>query len=68
LAVTLKTDKASAMPTRKTHKQDNPEQSKRFINMAREIGVDESPEALDRAFVRVVRAKTAIKPVQRERK
>jgi hypothetical protein len=38
---------------------DNPEQSKRFIDMAREIGVDESPEAFDRALDRVVRPKPA---------
>ena len=29
---------------------DNPEQSKRFIGMAREVGVDESPRAFDQAF------------------
>lgn len=33
---------------------DDPEQFKRFINMAREIQVDESPEALDEALKRVI--------------
>ena len=33
---------------------DDPEQSKRFIDMAREVGADEDPEAIDRAFKRVV--------------
>jgi hypothetical protein len=32
------------------HKSDNPEQSKRFVDMAREVGADESPDALDRAL------------------
>lgn len=35
-------------------KADNPEQSRRFIDMAREVEADESPGALDRAFKRVV--------------
>lgn len=38
-------------------KPDNPEQFKRFIEMAREVEVDESPDALDRAFNKVVRPK-----------
>ena len=41
-------------------KPDNPEQSKRFIDMAREVGVDESPDALDRAFDAVIPPKTNI--------
>jgi hypothetical protein len=36
-------------------KPDNPEQFKRFIEMAREVEVDESSEALDRAFDKVLR-------------
>jgi hypothetical protein len=31
-------------------KPDDPEQSKRFIDMAHEVEVDERPEAFDRAF------------------
>jgi hypothetical protein len=35
-------------------KPDNPEQFKRFIEMAREVEVDESPDAVDRAFDKVM--------------
>jgi hypothetical protein len=41
---------------------DNPEQFKRFIDMAREVEADESPEALDRAFNSVVRSRSAPRP------
>jgi hypothetical protein len=34
-------------------KPDNPDQFKRFIDMACEVEVDESPEALDKAFEKV---------------
>jgi hypothetical protein len=34
---------------------DNPEQSRRFIDMAREIEADETPGTMDRAFDRVIR-------------
>jgi hypothetical protein len=34
---------------------DDPAESKRFIKMAREVGGDEDPAALDRAFEKVVR-------------
>jgi len=44
--------------------KDNPEQSKRFIDMAREVAVDESPEAFDRAFDKVIR-KTANTKLQK---
>jgi len=37
-------------------KPDDPEQSKRFIDMAREIGADERPEAIDEAFKKVISA------------
>lgn len=33
---------------------DNPEQYRRFVETARELEVDESREAMDRAFERVV--------------
>jgi hypothetical protein len=36
-------------------KADDPEQSKRFIDMAREVEADEDPEAMERAFGRVVK-------------
>jgi hypothetical protein len=45
------------MPRKPKPKPDNPEQFKRFIDMARKVEVDESPEAFDRAFEIVVRAK-----------
>jgi hypothetical protein len=35
-------------------KPDNPEQFKRFIDMAREVEVDVSPDAVDKAFDRVM--------------
>ena len=47
------------MPTPKPSppsNSDDPEQSRRFIDMARELGVDEAPEAVHRAFERVTRA------------
>jgi hypothetical protein len=46
-------------------KPDNPEQFKRFIEMAREVEVDESPETLDRALKKVARrGKTSSSPPQ----
>jgi hypothetical protein len=42
------------MPRKPKPQPDDPEQFKRFIDMAREVEVDESPEALDRAFKKVV--------------
>jgi hypothetical protein len=55
------------MTARKTPKQDNPEQSKRFIDMAREIGVDERPETFDLAFGKVMKPKTSSLPEDRDR-
>jgi hypothetical protein len=37
--------------------RDDPKQSKRFIDMAKEIGADERPEAFERAFDKVVAPK-----------
>jgi hypothetical protein len=42
------------MPRKPKPPPDNPEQFKRFIDMAREVEADESPEALDKAFDRVI--------------
>jgi hypothetical protein len=36
---------------------DDPEQSKRFIDLAREVEADESTDAVDRAFKKVLRPK-----------
>ncbi len=46
------------MPERKPPLADDPAESKRFIDMARTVGVDEDPEAFDRAFKRVVKPET----------
>jgi hypothetical protein len=45
------------MPSKRKPKPDDPAESKRFIDMAREIEADESPEAMDRAFKKVVPSK-----------
>jgi hypothetical protein len=38
----------------KSHSRDNPAQSERFIEIARELGADESIDAMDRAFKKVI--------------
>jgi hypothetical protein len=43
------------MPRKPKPKPDNPEQFKRFIDMAHEVEADESPDAVDRSFNKVVR-------------
>jgi hypothetical protein len=43
----------------KTRKQDNPEQSRRFEEKAREIGADESGKSFERAFTTVIPARKA---------
>ncbi len=48
-------------PTR-TPKPDDPEQSKRFIEAARELGCDESGEAMECAFAKAVPPKVPEKP------
>lgn len=40
-------------------KPDDPEQSKRFIDAAREAGADESEEAADRVFKKVAPLKAS---------
>lgn len=45
------------MPARKPEpppNADDPEQSKRFIDMAREVGADEDPDAFEQAFEKVI--------------
>jgi hypothetical protein len=42
------------MPRKPAAKPDDPEQSKRFIETAKELGVDESPKAFERLFRKVV--------------
>ena len=43
--------KAKPNPTPDT---DDPAEYQRFLEIARELGVDESPDALDRAFEKVM--------------
>ncbi len=50
------------MPRKPKAPPDDPEQSKRFIDMAREIGADASAEKFERAFRKVARAERAPKP------
>jgi hypothetical protein len=45
----MKTTSRKAIP-----KPDDPAQSKRFIDMAREVETDDAPEKFDRAFKKVV--------------
>jgi hypothetical protein len=40
------------MPRKPKPPPDDPEQSKRFIEAAREIGTNESPEAFEQVFAR----------------
>lgn len=42
-------------PTPKPPKLTDAERHARFVDMAREVGVDEAPEAFDKAFDRVVK-------------
>jgi hypothetical protein len=51
------------MPHKPKPKPDDPEQSKRFIKAAREIGTDENPEEFERVFKKVTN-----KPVNRKRR
>ncbi len=52
----------NARPRRPESLSDDPKQSKRFIETAKEIGTDESPEAFERAFGKVVGAKPSAPP------
>jgi hypothetical protein len=40
-------------PKAKPKKSSDPEQHKRFVETARKLGADESPEAFDQAFKKV---------------
>lgn len=42
-----------AMAGKRTPKSDDPEQSKRFIDTAKEVGADEDADALERAFKKI---------------
>jgi hypothetical protein len=43
------------MPRKPKPPPDDPEQSKRFIKAARELGTDETGEAFERVFKKVIR-------------
>ena len=49
------------MPRTPKPKPDDPAQSKRFIDMARELGTDDRPEEFDRVFAQVVPPKSVPK-------
>jgi len=53
------------MPRKPAPKPDDPAESKRFIDMAREVEADESKDALDRAFEKVVPSKPKAGPARR---
>jgi len=53
-----KTPKKAAAHKPPSNRKADPKQFERFVETARKIGVDESPEALDRAFEKVVPSKT----------
>jgi hypothetical protein len=57
------------MPRKPTQprKTNDPEQHKRFLDMAREVEADESPDAMDRAFKRVVHPPPKKSPVKNRR-
>jgi hypothetical protein len=50
----MTTRDAPKPPPKLPRSADDPGQSRRFIDMAREVEADESPDALDRAFGKVV--------------
>lgn len=42
-----------SMPGKQKPNRDDPEQSKRFIEIAKEVGADDDVEALERAFKKI---------------
>lgn len=51
----------SSMSDRKSHPtvaSDDPAQSQRFIDMAREVEADETPETLYRAIEKIIKSKS----------
>jgi hypothetical protein len=49
--------RSTAPPKRRKPKADDPAQYERFRDAARELGTDDSPEAFDRAFEKIVPSK-----------
>ena len=52
------------MPRKPVPPQDDPEQSKRFIDMAREVEAEGSKEDFEKAFKKVAKEKPASKKGQ----
>ena len=52
------------MPRKPSVSPDDPEQSKRFIDMAREVGAAETEEEAERAFKKVAKEKPKPKRVK----
>jgi hypothetical protein len=52
-----KTQKTAKPANKTSRKKGDKTQFERFVETAREIGVDENPETLDRAVERVLRPK-----------
>jgi len=50
------------MPRKPAPKPDNPEQSKRFIETAEEVGADTDDEALESAFKKIVPPSKGLPP------
>ena len=55
--MSAKTPKKAAAHKPPSKRKADPKQFQRFVETARKIGVDESPEALDRAFDKVLVSK-----------
>jgi chorismate mutase len=58
------------MPRKPKPPPDDPEQSKRFIDMAREVEADEGPsgrKTFERVFNKVIRSRTAPAPTPADR-
>ena len=45
------------MARKSNPKPDDPEEYKRFLETAKQVGADKSPEAFDRAFKKIAKAK-----------
>lgn len=55
-------------PIPKPDKNRDPEEYKRFLETAKELGADQSPEAFDKAFKRIAIQAKAAKPVQKPKR
>lgn len=58
------TNKSARQPQRTERKPDNPEQSKRFIETAEQVGADDE-KALERAFKRIAPDRSASRKDER---